>query len=59
MEAVVAPVDQEYVPLVCEGVAVSVALSPEQIVREFTVTVGAGFTVIVPVPVAGVQPPKE
>jgi hypothetical protein len=59
IDEVVAPVDQAYVPPVCEGVAVSVADSPEQIVKEFTVTVGAGFTVTVPVPVAGVHPPKE
>jgi hypothetical protein len=59
IEAPVSPVDQEYDPPVCEGVAVSVADSPEQIVKEFTVTVGAGLTVTVPVPVAGVHPPKE
>ncbi len=36
------------------GVAVKVAEPPEQIVTEFTETVGAGFTVTVPVPVTGV-----
>jgi hypothetical protein len=33
-------------------VAVTVALSPEQIVELLTVTVGRGFTVTTPVPVA-------
>ena len=35
-----------------------VVVSPEHIVSEFTVIVGAGFTVIVPVAIAGVQAPK-
>jgi hypothetical protein len=59
IDAVVAPVDHAYVPPACDGVAVKVVVSPEQIVSEFTVTVGAGFTVTVPVSVAGVHPPKE
>ena len=51
--AVVAPPgDQEYVPPPMDGVAVNVVEEPLQIVAEFTVTVGTGFTVTVPVPVA-------
>ena len=41
-----------------DGVAVSVALCPAQIAAELTLTVGAGFTVTVPLPVE-VQPDKE
>ena len=39
------PGDQEYVPPPVEGVAVSVALCPTQIVVELTDTVGAGVTI--------------
>lgn len=52
--AVVAPPGaQEYVPPPSEGVAVSVAEAPAQIVEEagLIVTVGTGFTVTVLVPV--------
>jgi hypothetical protein len=45
----------KYVPPAAEGVAVSVVFPPEQMVSLFTVTVGAGVTVTVPDPVAGVQ----
>ena len=51
------PGDHEYVPPVVEGVAVSVALWPAQIVGEFTLTVGAVFTFTVPDPEPG-QPAK-
>ena len=50
--AVVAPPgDHEYVPPGNDGVAVSVAFCPEQIVDEFTATIGNVFTVTVPVDV--------
>ena len=51
------PGDHEYVPPVADGVAVSVADCPAQIVGELTVTVGAVFTVTVPFPEPG-QPAK-
>ena len=41
------PGAQAKVPPGAEGVAVSVALCPEQIVAELTVTVGAVFTLTV------------
>jgi hypothetical protein len=60
MLCVVAPVDHRYVPPLALGVAVNVIVAPEQIVSLFTVTVGAGVTATVPVPMPGVQPtPKE
>jgi hypothetical protein len=43
---------QVYVPPIGDPVAVTVALSPEQMVELLTVTVGIGFTVTTPVPVA-------
>ena len=50
MLAVVAPPgDHEQVPPGNDGVAVSVAFCPAQIVDEFTATVGNAFTVTVPV----------
>ena len=52
MLCVVAPPgDHEYVPPGTDGVAVSVAVCPEQMADELTVTVGAAFTVTVPVEV--------
>ena len=45
------PGDHVYVPPGAEGVAVSVALCPEQIVVELTETVGAVFTLTVPLAV--------
>ena len=51
------PGAHEYVPPGADGVAVSVAFCPAQIVGELTLTVGAVFTVTVPDPVAG-HPPK-
>ena len=58
MLCVVAPPgDQEYVPPPVDGVAVSVALCPAQMLVELTLTVGARLTVTVPVPV-DVQPDK-
>ena len=46
------PGDHAYIPPGAEGVAVSVADCPEQIVSEFTVTTGAGLTVTVALAVA-------
>ena len=46
------PGDHAYVPPGSEGVAVSVAVCPEQTVFEFTVTTGAGLTVTVALAVA-------
>jgi len=43
---------QEYVPPPEDGVAISVALSPLQMVALLTDTVGIGFTVTSPEPVA-------
>jgi len=49
MLCVVAPPgDHKYVPPGAEGVAVSVADCPLQMMTEFTVTVGKAFTVTVP-----------
>ena len=56
---VVAPVDQLYVPPVWSTTAVKVLFWPEQIVKDWTETVGAGFTVIVVVAIVGLQPVKE
>ena len=42
------PGDHAYVPPGAEGVAVRVVLCPKQIVAELTVTVGAVFTLTVP-----------
>ena len=54
MLCVVAPPgDHEYVPPPVDGVAVSVALCPAQILCELTLTVAAVFTVTVPLPVEG------
>ena len=59
MFCVVAPPgDHEQVPPPVDGVAVNVADCPAQIVDEFTVTVGAAFTVTLPLPVL-LQPDKE
>ncbi len=43
------PGDHEYVPPPADGLAVSVADCPAQIVGALTATVGAGFTVTVAV----------
>jgi len=43
---------QAYVPPTALGVAVNVALCPEQTVALLTLTVGTAFTVTVPLPVA-------
>ena len=45
------PGDHAYVPPGAEGVAVSVADCPEQMVVELTLTVGAAFTLTVPLAV--------
>ena len=59
MLCVVAPPgDHEYVPPGNDGVAVSVAFCPVQIVDEFTATVGIAFTVTIPVDVL-LHPFKE
>ena len=50
-EVVCPPGAHEYVPPGADGVAVSVAFCPAQIVDELTLTVGVGLTVTVPVPV--------
>jgi hypothetical protein len=42
------PGDHKYVPPAIDGDAVKVAEDPLQITCELTVTVGRGFTVIVP-----------
>ena len=47
VEFVPKPLDQRYVPPDCDGVAVRVEDPPEQIVVEFTLTVGAGLIVTV------------
>ena len=47
------PGDHEYVPPPVEGVAVSVAFCPVQIVCELTLNVAAVLTVTVPLPVEG------
>jgi hypothetical protein len=52
------PGDQEYVPPPVDGVAVNVADCPEQMVEEFTLTVGAAVTVTVPDPELEHPPPK-
>lgn len=54
----VSPVFHKYVPPAADGVAVSVADSPGQIVVLFTVTDGIGFTVTVPLPAGLVHPFK-
>ena len=60
MDCVVAPPgDHEKVPPGEDGVAFSVALCPAQTVSEFTVTVGAGLTVTVPVAVPLVGHPGK
>jgi hypothetical protein len=56
---VVAPVDQLYVPPLCDGEAVIVAEEPAQIVGLLVVSVGMGLTVTVPEDVVGEQVPKE
>ena len=59
IDCVVAPPgDHRYVPPAVDGVAVSVADCPAQIVCEFTSTVGAVVTVTVPDPLL-LQPDKE
>jgi hypothetical protein len=58
MLCVVAPPgDHEYVPPPVDGVAVSVAFCPAQIVCELTLTVGVELTVTVPLAVEG-QPAR-
>ena len=52
------PGDHEYVPPPVDGVAVSVADCPAQMVEEFTVTVGAAVTVTVRDPVLEHPAPK-
>ena len=60
MLCVVAPPgDHKYVPPGDEGVALSVALCPAQMVSELTVTVGAGLIVTVPLPVPLVGQPAK
>jgi len=51
MDAVLSPVLHQYIGLAAEAVAVKVAELPSQIVAEFTVTVGGGWTVTVTEPV--------
>ena len=46
------PGDHAKIPPGEDGVAVSIALCPEQTVVEFTATTGAGLTVTVPLTVA-------
>ena len=55
----VAPVDQIYVPPLCDGVAVIVAEEPEHIVGLLIVSVGIGLTTTVPEDRAGEHDPNE
>ena len=57
--SVVSFVDHKKVPPVWLGTAVNVPVTPEHKVSELTVSVGAGFTVIIALALAGVHPPNE
>jgi hypothetical protein len=54
-EVIIPPGDHTKAPPPIDGVAINVVDPPSQTVSLFTVTVGAGVTVTVPGPVAGVQ----